>query len=138
MATTGIHDGHVMRLYIDTVAVANATNCSLDMSMSPRAVAHKDTTGTNGGWSEALAGQKSGTFSSDFMREEGDSWSALFTAFAAGTQVAVKYSTEVSGDKYMSANALITSLSGNSPEGDSSTGSVSLDIVGAVTEATVI
>jgi len=137
MATTGIHTGHVMRIYVDSVAVANATNCTLDLTMSPRTIAHKDTSGTGGGWEEKLAGKKSGSLQSDFLREEGDSWSALFTAFAAGTQIAFKYSTEVMGDKFMSGNAFIVGLSQAAPDEENATGSVSLDIDGAVTEGTV-
>jgi len=138
MATTGIHTGHIMRLYIDATAVANATNCTMSLAMSPRTISHKDTSGTAGGWEEKLGGKKSGTVSSDYLREEGDSSTALFTAFAAGTAVTWLYSSQVSGDKSWTGSGFITAYDQAAPDEENATGSITIETSGAVTEATVV
>ena len=137
MPTTGVHNGHYMRLYVDGTAVAKATTCSLDMNMQTREIAHKDTSGAAGGYTEILPGKRSGTLSSDVLLAEGDSMTALFTAFNGGTQIAWKFSTEVAGDYRFTGNGYITALRLNAPDNENVTYTVEVAVDGAVTHEAV-
>ncbi len=133
-----IKNGHNFRMYIDTVATAKATNCSMDLSAGEIATAHKDTAGDGTGWDEFASGAKSGTVSSEGLYEETDSGiDALFDAFAAGTIVAWKFSDEVTANRYYFGNGIITAFTKNAPNNENVTYSITVRISGAVSRGVV-
>jgi len=130
-----IVNGHDLRVYVGGSAVAKATECSFSLSTNMREIAHKDTAGSAGGFREVSAGQKSGTMTTSALYSEGESFESLFSAWDAGTAVVVKFSDEVSGNKHMTANALISSLDMNAPDNENVSYSVTFELSGAITRA---
>ena len=54
MATTGIINGTLMRLYKDSTAIGYATSCQMNVSSAMREILTKDS--ASGGWREVKKG----------------------------------------------------------------------------------
>lgn len=145
MATDNIINGSDIGLYIaDAVGgtytlIAFSQDGSLSLSMETRDVTNK----TSSGWRELLESTRSGSISGNFFYAERDSSSSavngydeLFNYYKLRTQVFVKFSTGVTGDKYYTAAGYVTSLEASAPTEDNTTCSVSIELTGAITEAT--
>ena len=65
MATTGIINGTLMRLYKDSTAIGYATSCQMNVSSAMREILTKDSPA--GGWREVKKGQLSGTLSTEAL-----------------------------------------------------------------------
>lgn len=135
MASTGIIKGSIMRVYVGATAVAKATDCSFETSVSERTTSHKDITD---GWGAVEAGEFSGTITTNalYALTAGESFATLWGAFNTKAYVTLKFSTEVSGDKYYTGSFMITSLSLNAPNNESVTYSASFKNNGAISIAT--
>lgn len=139
MATTGIVNGSLLRLYVGDVAVAYSTSDTLDLTRAMREIAHKDNTSA---WVEVAPGQKSATFSTELLFADiGDTsanvkFNTLFDSWNAGTSVVCTYTTDVVDDSIYTFNAYIESLSLNSSNQENVTASASLRINGEVTKIT--
>lgn len=123
-----IINGHNLRVYIGVTALAKATECSYSLSTSMREVAHKDTAGAEGGFREVKPGQKSGSMSSSALYAEGDSYDTLFDAWTNGTEMSLRFSDDVTGNKSLSTKGYITSLEMNASDNENVTYSVSWDL----------
>jgi len=135
MATTGIVNGHYMRIKIEGVAIARSTSCKIDFSNKVRSTSHKDTAG---GWATNEYGEFSGTFSGDFLVEEtAGNFEDLFDYFKNGTKVTVLFGTSTSGDTTYSAEAVIDSMNISADNNENVTASISGTFDGAVTKGTV-
>jgi len=135
MPTTGIVNGHYMRIKVEGVAVARATSCKIDFKNKVRQTAHKDTTG---GWETNDYGEYSGTASTDFLYEEtAGNFEDLFDFYLAGTKVTVLFATATSGDTSFSVEAVIDSLNITADNNENVTASISLVFDGIVTKATI-
>jgi len=132
--TPGIMNGKLLRLYIDGVAQAKATECSVSFTAETREASHKD----SGGWKESLPGMKSASLSSSGLHAEDSTNTVhdLYAAWLAGTPIAASFSTEVVGDKFYSGLFVITQLELNAPNEENVTWSVSLESAGAITLGT--
>ncbi len=112
--------------------VAHATSASLSMSMDLR----DSTTKSSAGWSESLGGLKSWEMSGDAFVEIGSITGAdieeLWTTWAAGAAVAVKFGD--SGMEY-TGNALITSISIDAGVEENATYSISLTGTGSLSKS---
>lgn len=122
MATTGIINGTDFRIYIDDgdglTAIAYATNCTADFSRDLRESVTKDSTGGGQtGWRTVRPGQKSATISGEgLLAFDADSnanhkpVSSLFNLFDDGTRISWRFTTDVSGDQFLSGSGYITAL----------------------------
>lgn len=139
MATTGIVNGSLLRLYVGDVAVAYSTSDTLDLTRAMREIAHKDNTSA---WVEVAPGQKSATFSTELLFADiGDTsanvkFNTLYNSWDTGTAIVCTYTTDVVDDSIYTFNAFIESLSLNSSNQENVTASASLRINGAVTRIT--
>lgn len=135
MATAGIMNGTLLGVYVGSTLVAHATEGSISLSMDTRDVTTKDSSGMR----ELLEGTKSGSISVSALYAEDAAYGVeeLMTAWANRTALTVKFSTEVSGDHYWSANAYLTSLEVSASTEDNASYSASFELTGAVTYTTV-
>lgn len=142
MATTGIIDGRLLKIWKNVggtlTPVACATECSISLSKSTRDITCKD---SDAGYQDFLAGVTSGTISVSGLYSQSATnikADALYDDFTAGTPVTIRFSTEVSGDTYYECQAIITSWEVSSPNsGDNVTYSATFQIKGAITKDTV-
>jgi TP901-1 family phage major tail protein len=135
MATAGIMNGTLLGVYVGSTLVAHATEGSISLSMDTREVTTKDSAGMR----ELLEGTKSGSISVSALYAEDAAYGVedLMTAWANRTALTVKFSTEVSGDHYWSANAYLTSLEVSASTEDNASYSASFELTGAVTYTTL-
>jgi len=135
MATTGIVNGRILRIYVDDAIIDNETECALSVSHTPRTSTNKD----DGGWQKTLPGSKSWEASGSGEHEmttSGENYSTLFGAMIAGTEVKIDFDTAVTGDKKYTGNAQITSLEISSSSEENVTFSYTFTGNGALTEST--
>ena len=128
-------NGTLLGVYVGSTLVAHATEGSISLSMDTREVTTKDSNGMR----ELLEGTKSGSISVSALYAEDAAYGVeeLMTAWANRTALTVKFSTEVSGDHYWSANAYLTSLEVSASTEDNASYSASFELTGAVTYSTV-
>ena len=139
MATSGVINTRLLRVYTgDTpVAVACATDAQLSLNTELRDATCKDT----GGWRDILPGLKSGQITTSGLYKDDDAptdggFTDLYDDWSAGTEVTVRFSTEVVGDTYYEASAYITSLELNSSGVDENVSySATFEIAGTITKA---
>lgn len=136
MATAGIHSGSIMRVTIGGVAVAKATDSSIEFSRGEISISHKDVTNN---WKAVSAGELSATVSTNalYAADEGESFATLWAAFTGRSDVALQFTSSVSGDKYYYGNFKVTSLSVNAPNNESVTYSASFSSNGQIQQGTV-
>lgn len=135
MPTTGIVNGHNLRLKVEGVAVARATSCSIEFKNKLRQTAHKDTTG---GWETNDYGEFSGSLSTDFLFEEtAGNFEDLWDFFLAKTKVTCLFATSTSGDTSFTVEGVIESLKIDAPNNENSTASISIVMDGTPTKGTV-
>lgn len=134
--STGIIKGSIMRVYIATTAIAKTTDCSIEFSVGERTVSHKDVTDN---WGAVEAGEYSCTISTNalYADDDGDGFAALWTAYSTKAFLTLRFSTQVAGDDYFTGSFMITSLSINAPNNESTTFSASFKNNGAITRPTV-
>lgn len=140
MATTGIINGTLMRLYKDSTAIGYATSCSMSITAAMREILTKDS--ASGGWREVKKGQLSGTLTTEALYAgPGDAsanylYDDLFTDLVSGSSLTIKFTTDVSGDNVFTMSALCTSLELNAGVEENSSYSASFDVTGAITKTT--
>jgi len=131
MATEEIVKVSIMHVYVESAAVAKATDCNIEFSANEVNIAHKDISGS---WSASDYGELNATITTSalYATGDGETFDDLWTAFLAGTKVTVRFSTEVEGDTYYEGEFLVTSLSINAPNNESVTYSATFKSDGAV------
>jgi predicted secreted protein len=134
MASTGIYNGTLIGIYVGGTLIAKSTSCSLEITQATRNTTTKD----SNRWEEALSGSRSWNVSGDFLDAEDAAYrfDDLF-ALLNGTPVTVRMSSEVSGDKYYTGSAILTTLSREAPMEENVSGAYAFKGTGALTEATV-
>lgn len=136
MATVGIVNGHNLRWYLDGVAIAKATECTISMSTALRETTHKDVGGPTG-WAANESGVLSWEGQCTALFAEAESFETLWTAFSTAVQVDIVFSTDESGDKTFEGSAIITSLEMNAPDNENVSYSVSFTGNGPLVRDTV-
>lgn len=136
MPTTGVINGTLIGVYSGGTLIAKSTSCTLNIVHNTRNSSSKD----SGGWEEALGAMRSWTVSGDFLDAEdaGYRFDDLFALIGSRAPVTLKVSSEVSGDKYYTGSAILTSLDRECPMEENVSGSYSFKGTGALTEATVV
>lgn len=140
MATTGIVNGTAFGVYIGTSTslIGFATSCSVNITHSPR----NTTTAVSGGYTSRMAGTLDWEISCESMVAMSTSSSTEFYQMFSDylntrSVVIVKFKTTETGDKYFTGYAVMTSMSMEAPNEQSTTMSVSFAAAGPLTLATV-
>lgn len=135
MSTANVMNGTLMGVYIGSTLIAHSTEGSISLSMDTRDISSKDSAGARA----LLEGMKSGSISVSALYSEDGAYGAdeLYTAMAARTPLAVKFSTEVSGDHFWSASSYLTSLEVSASTEDNMSFSATFELTGAITYAAV-
>lgn len=139
MPTVGTVISGVMAIYTGATPtkITCQVNASLNLKRDTRDITCKD----SGDWEDALPARKSWTLSgtANLALDATNGWGALFTAWNAGTAVAVVFQTGVNGDKKYSGSAYVTSLSADS-SGSQENVTLSFEFKGngVLTEATIV
>ena len=125
-------NGKNLRLYIDGVAIAHATESSISFSKDTRDASSKDTAG----WKCTLSGLRSASISTSALAvlTANVGIDQLFAAFASDATVAVRFTTDVAGENQFTGDFVLTSLEVNSPNEENVTLSASLESAGEVTQ----
>lgn len=114
MPTTGIVNGHNLRIFVGGTAVAKATNCQITITREVRNTSHKDIgSGDGAGWAGSEYGEGSWEISGDALYAESEGFETLWSAMKDKTKVAIEYSTDVTGDQRFTGNVVMTSLEMN-------------------------
>jgi len=139
MATSGVINSTLLRVYVGSTAVACAVDATLSFTRDLRDATCKD----SGSWRDILPGRISGTISTSGLYKD-DSAPVdggavdIYDDLIAGTNVTVLFSTEVTGDTRWSAPAYVTQWELNSAGSeDNVTYSATFEISGTVTKETV-
>jgi len=136
MATIGTVNGTIIAIYIGAVKIDKQLDASLSISHDPRTGINKD----SGGWEETRSGKKSWEMNgeSEFAFDATEGFDDLFDAMIAGTEVTVKFSTEISGDTSYSGVAQITKLESSPGVEEDVKYSYSFKGNGAISKATIV
>lgn len=130
-----LESGTKVRLYADNVAIARATDCSIELSAETESTSDKD---SEGGWVEIEVGDLRGTGTSQFFTEEAQgSFDSLYTKFSAKQSLVVKMTGGVVGNRVLTGTAFITALSMNGVHKQKVTASVTFTFSGAVSKTVV-
>ena len=140
MATTGIVNGTAFGVYIGTSnsLIGFGTSCSVSITHSPR----NTTTSVSGGYTSRMAGTLDWEISCDAMvamtTASATAFYQMFTTYLDTRSVLyIKFKTTESGDKYFVGYAVMTSMSMEAPNEQSTTMSVSFAAAGPLTLGTV-
>ena len=129
-----VKDGHVMRIYMDDVAITKETKCTLKISKESREVRHKDQSGS---WTDQTGTFKSAEVTADALYAEGESLETLFTAFDAGTSVTIVVGDDTQGNKAFSGEFEIMSMDFDATDNESVSYNFSAKSKGAITRVTL-
>lgn len=136
MATSGIVQGRLVKLYLDTVVIDDQLDCSLTISSDMDEVTTKLSTAQ---WKEFLPSFKgaTGSVSGYISFDATEQVTQAVADITAGTQVALLFSTAVTGDATWAANAYTSNVDIQFPKDGPATFSFDYQITGAITESTV-
>jgi len=145
--STGVVSGSIMRVYIGAYTaetpIAYATDSSIEFSAGEISISHKDVVNK---WKSMTPGELSASVSTNALYAEaevasGETFDLIWDAFLAGTNVYLKFSTELdgeeeptilTGDVYYYGAFLCTSISLNAANNESVTYSASFTSDGAI------
>ena len=136
MPSTGKNNGTLIALYLGGSKISHLTSADMSLEHALRDATTKD----SAGWKESLEGLRSASFNCEgYFAEDATVGFDDLTAelITSRDQVTIRYSSEVTGDKYYEATAYITNLSRSAGVEETETFSCSLEVTGAVTEGTV-
>lgn len=148
MATTGIYDGTLMRLYVDDAttdsktAIGYATTTTVDFSAEEVSITHKDNEGS-GVWQETTPKTLSGTISFEAYWSQtaiGTSttlYNTLFGYFTNRTKITWAIKTGTTGDYQLVGYGYITGLSGTATDKEEATFSGTISITGEARNITI-
>jgi len=134
MASLGYINGTLEKITVAGTIINCLSSCGISFSKATRKSVNKD----DAGWEKTLPGTKSWSMSAD-IEFKADATYGLPDLFAAATgndDVALVFTTAVSGDKKYSGNAQISSLDKTSGSEETPTFSVTFEGNGALTEET--
>lgn len=123
-------------MYVDDTPVAMATENGFSGNTSTSETTNK----SSNGWEEHLPKKNGAEFSVGAFKALDDAnmnyWD-FFSLWAARTPVTIKWSTEETGDKFMSAQCIITSIEETANSHEDVTFSATLKVTGEITESIV-
>jgi len=133
-ATTGIINGTDMLVYVDSVAIAHSTSCTLNLTSATRDVSSK----TSAGVTNREYGKRDWSVTGDGLYQftTSNNFSDLFSLYANRTKVTIRVSTETADNKYYEGEAVLTSLNATFPSEENSTFTYTFEADGDITEYT--
>lgn len=134
MASTGVLNGTNFLVYVNGTAIAGSKSCKLTTTQDVRDA----TTKSSAGWRETGEALRSWTISAEGLV----ALSAATTAFddlytlliVSRTKVALRFSSDTSGDAYWYGNGYAKELSMDAPLEDSTSFTVSFEGSGVLTQ----
>ena len=135
MATTGKFNGTLLNVYLDNVIIGCATSSELSVNVDLADATCKD----DGGWADHIHGLRDWSVSTDgLVAYDGtNNIGDLYTLLSGRTSVALKFTTNVTGDLVFSGTASIASISVSAEMEAAVTYSVEFTGKGPLTKATV-
>lgn len=135
MATSGIVNGTLIVLKIGGSTVANLISNDENLKRDLIETTNKDTSGN----ATFIPGKFSATYSAELLHAEGatNGYSTLFGALTGKTTLSLDITSGVTGDKHYTCSALVADLKRTAPTEDRTGVSVTLQVTGAITEATI-
>ena len=110
MATSGIFNGSLLSVKIDSSIILNSTSCSLSLSADTPEATTKD----SGGFQDLIVGVKSGEISFEglvaYDSGSGSQIGDISDELISGAEVTWEFSTDVSGDDKYSGTGFISSI----------------------------
>lgn len=133
MATAGVFNGTNLLLKVEGTVVGHTTSCTLSVSNDMADATTKD----SNGWSESLAGLKSGEISFDGLVDYSDANNAeqLLDLLIARTQITCVFGTATTGDSIYTAEGFIASLEQTAEMEAAVTFSGTITLTGAITKS---
>lgn len=133
--TTGPVKGNSLLLYVGSTAIACTTDAAFSFNRKTIDATCKD----NDGAEQILPGGTGGSFTMSGIWRFDASYGVddLADIFLNSTKVTIKYSTEVTGDFYLQADAYITDFSGKAGLNAVADYSATFTITGTITKAVV-
>ena len=130
MATAGVFNGTNLVLKVGGTVVGHTTSCTLSVNLDVADATTKD----SAGWSEGIAGLKSGEISFDGLVDYSDSNNAeeLLDLLIARTKVTTIFGTVASGDSIYTSSGFISSLEQTGEMESAVTYSGTITITGAI------
>lgn len=127
MATQDPINGADFIVYVDGVAVVRSTNATITPSHSTREGSSKDSE-----WMFRYEGRLDWSCEVEalFAFDSAFGYTQLYDTMVARTPVQIRFSTEVSGDRFWQGQAYITELPIEAPDQETSTFSISFDSAG--------
>lgn len=138
MAAGQAYKGKNLRISVDGETVFHSTECSFNSSMSLEEIATKDTDGNlvvSGNYTWGVATNMLVADKAALSTQE--DFASLLNKHKAGTQVAIEFTTGVTGDIIISGNAYIESINFAAPTSGFATGDASFKGSGDYTVGTV-
>jgi predicted secreted protein len=133
MATSGVFNGTNLVIKVEGTVVGHTTSCTLSVNMDVADATTKD----SAGWSEGIAGLKSGEISFDGLVDYSDANNAeqLLDYLIARTQVTCVFGTVASGDSIYTAEGYISSLEQSAEMEAAVTFSGTITLTGAIAKS---
>jgi len=133
MATAGVFNGTNLLIKVEGSVVGHTTSCTLSVNMDVADATTKD----SAGWSEGIAGLKSGEISFDGLVDYSDANNAeqLLDYLIARTQVTCVFGTATSGDSIYTAEGFISSLEQSAEMEAAVTFSGTITLTGAIVKS---
>ena len=133
MATSGVFNGTNLVIKVEGTVVGHTTSCTLSVNMDVADATTKD----SAGWSEGIAGLKSGEISFDGLVDYSDANNAeqLLDYLIARTQVTCVFGTATSGDSIYTAEGYISSLEQSAEMEAAVTFSGTITLTGAIVKS---
>lgn len=130
-------NGTNFRIYASGVAIGEATNCSMSLTVETRDTLTKDNVGS---WTSSALGRRSGTLTSEGLiafDTTNQGVDDLFTHYVSGTALEVRFrqTSSATAVPYWVCTAYITSLEFSAAVEENSTYSATWTITGAVSMA---
>jgi hypothetical protein len=134
MASTGILNGTLGVVKVGGVLVAHLTSNNFNVEMSTRDASTK----SSAGWKDVLEGQRSwgGSASGYFAEDAAYGFEDLFDIVGTRTQVTLRFTTGVTGDKYYEGEAYVTSIARTDGLEESSTFEATFEGTGVLEKGT--
>jgi hypothetical protein len=145
MATISYVKGHNLRVYAGTVAVGNATSCTLKITVDTKEISDKDVDPgavTPSAVAIILGKTRANMTVSGFVVESNDGtivkaggYRTHLNNILAGSKLTWKFTTDVTGDTVVSMDGYISDFGANAEDGSEGTYNIDVKSTGPITSS---